>query len=72
MYGVGLDDFSTRVPSPVAFALALRAKLRILALPSAAAAIANAGHAVFAWKGETEEEFWWCIEKTLNFSMREE
>ena len=34
----------------------------------AAAAIANAGHAVFAWKGETEEEFWWCIEQTLNFS----
>mgnify|MGYP003928055267 FL=1 len=34
----------------------------------AAAAIANAGHAVFAWKGETDEEFWWCIEQTLNFS----
>ena len=33
----------------------------------AAAAIANAGHAVFAWKGETEKEFWWCIEQTLNF-----
>ena len=33
----------------------------------AAAAIADAGHAVFAWKGETEEEFWWCIEETLNF-----
>ena len=34
----------------------------------AAAAIADAGHAVFAWKGETEEEFWWCIEQTLNFT----
>ena len=34
----------------------------------AAAAIAAVGHAVFAWKGETEEEFWWCIEQTLNFS----
>jgi len=34
----------------------------------AAAAISDAGHAVFAWKGETEEEFWWCIEQTLNFS----
>ena len=34
----------------------------------AAATIANAGHAVFAWKGETEKEFWWCIEQTLNFS----
>ena len=33
----------------------------------AAAAIADAGHSVFAWKGETEEEFWWCIEQTLNF-----
>ena len=34
----------------------------------AASAIADAGHAVFAWKGETEEEFWWCIEQTLNFT----
>ena len=33
----------------------------------AAAAIADAGYGVFAWKGETEEEFWWCIEQTLNF-----
>ena len=33
----------------------------------AAAAIAEAGYSVFAWKGETEEEFWWCIEQTLNF-----
>ena len=33
----------------------------------AAAAIAEAGHGVFAWKGETEDEFWWCIEQTLNF-----
>ncbi|WP_062265542.1 adenosylhomocysteinase [Endozoicomonas arenosclerae] len=31
----------------------------------AAAAIAAAGIPVFAWKGETEEEFWWCIEKTV-------
>ena len=31
----------------------------------AAAAIANTGIPVFAWKGETEEEFWWCIEKTI-------
>jgi adenosylhomocysteinase len=30
----------------------------------AAAAIAAAGVPVFAWKGETEEEFWWCIEQT--------
>lgn len=31
----------------------------------AAAAIAAAGIPVFAWKGETEKEFWWCIEQTL-------
>ena len=31
----------------------------------AAAAIAAKGIPVFAWKGMTEEEFWWCIEKTL-------
>jgi adenosylhomocysteinase len=32
----------------------------------AAAAIAAAGIPVFAWKGETEEEYWWCIEQTLH------
>ena len=31
----------------------------------AAAAIAERGIPVFAWKGETEEEYWWCIEQTL-------
>ncbi len=31
----------------------------------AAAAIAAAGIPVFAWKGETEEEFWWCIDQTI-------
>jgi adenosylhomocysteinase len=31
----------------------------------AAAAIAAAGVPVFAWKGESEEEYWWCVEKTL-------
>ena len=31
----------------------------------AAAAVAAAGIPVFAWKGETEEEFWWCIEKSI-------
>jgi len=31
----------------------------------AAAAIAAAGVPVFAWKGETEEEFLWCIEQTI-------
>src|SRR5436190_7110992 len=33
----------------------------------AAAAIAKAGVAVFAWKGMNEEEFNWCIEQTLFF-----
>ena len=33
----------------------------------AAAAIAAAGIPVFAWKGETEEEYWWCIEQTLKW-----
>lgn len=32
----------------------------------AAAAIAASGVPVFAWKGETEEEFWWCIEHTIH------
>ncbi len=34
----------------------------------AAAAVAAAGVPVFAWKGETEEEFNWCIEQTLFFA----
>jgi adenosylhomocysteinase len=32
----------------------------------AAAAIAAMGIPVYAWKGETEEEYWWCIEQTIN------
>ena len=31
----------------------------------AAAAMAANGIPVFAWKGESEEEFWWCIEQTI-------
>ncbi len=31
----------------------------------AAAAVAAAGVPVFAWKGETEEEFWWCIDQSI-------
>jgi len=34
----------------------------------AAAAIAVTGVPVFAWKGETEEEYDWCIEQTLDFA----
>ena len=33
----------------------------------AAAAIAAAGVPVFAWKGETLEEFWWCTNESLRF-----
>jgi adenosylhomocysteinase len=33
----------------------------------AAAAIAKTGVPVFAWKGETEEEYWWCINQTMFF-----
>ena len=31
----------------------------------AAAAIAQSGTPVFAWKGMNEEEFWWCIDQTI-------
>ncbi len=31
----------------------------------AAAAIAKAGTPVFAWKGETEKEYWWCVKQTI-------
>ena len=34
----------------------------------AAAAIAASGVPVFAWKGESEEEYWWCVEQTINGS----
>ena len=33
----------------------------------AAAAIAETGVPVYAWKGETLEEYWWCIEQTLRW-----
>jgi adenosylhomocysteinase len=32
----------------------------------AAAAIADLGIPVFAWKGETEDEYWWCIDQVCN------
>jgi len=31
----------------------------------AAAAVAKAGHTVFAWKGETLPEYWWCTEQMM-------
>ena len=33
----------------------------------AAAAIAVTGVPVFAWKGESEQEYWWCVERTLEW-----
>ena len=36
----------------------------------AAAAMAKAGVPVFAWKGETEKEYWWCIDQSLKFSAK--
>lgn len=30
-----------------------------------AAALAEAGFPIFAWKGESEEDFWWCIEQCI-------
>ncbi|MAI81185.1 MAG: adenosylhomocysteinase [Gammaproteobacteria bacterium] len=32
----------------------------------AAAALANKGIPIFAWKGQTEDEAWWCIEQTIH------
>jgi adenosylhomocysteinase len=37
----------------------------------AAAAIAAAGIPVFAWKGETLEEYWWCTERALTWPGEE-
>jgi len=31
-----------------------------------ASALAESGIPVFAWRGESEEDFWWCIDKTIN------
>ena len=33
----------------------------------AAAAMAEAGIPVFAWKGESEEEYWWCLKQTVEW-----
>ena len=32
----------------------------------AAAAMAAGGVPVFAWKGESEDEYWWCVDQTIN------
>ena len=37
----------------------------------AAAAIAAAGVPVFAWKGETLEEYWWCTDRALSWPGNE-
>ena len=31
-----------------------------------AAALAEAGFPIYAWKGETEEDFWWSIDKCIS------
>ena len=31
-----------------------------------AAALAEAGIPIFAWRGETEDDFWWCLDKCIN------
>ncbi|XP_054480261.1 adenosylhomocysteinase like 2b isoform X1 [Anoplopoma fimbria] len=31
-----------------------------------AAALAEGGFSVFAWKGESEDDFWWCIDRCVN------
>lgn len=31
-----------------------------------AAALAEAGYSVFAWKGESEDDFWWCIDQCIH------
>lgn len=31
-----------------------------------AAALAESGIPIFAWRGETEEDFWWCIDRCVN------
>ncbi|MBT8428364.1 MAG: adenosylhomocysteinase, partial [Gammaproteobacteria bacterium] len=38
----------------------------------AAAAVAAAGIPVYAWKGETLEEYWWCTEQVLNWPNGEQ
>lgn len=37
----------------------------------AAAAMAAKGIPVFAWKGESEEEYWWCVEQSIKWSQGE-
>ncbi|NXL52985.1 SAHH3 Adenosylhomocysteinase, partial [Podilymbus podiceps] len=35
-------------------------------LNEVAAALAESGFPVFAWKGESEDDFWWCIDRCVN------
>ena len=61
-------DYSTAVliETLVELGAEVRGHLVIYFLPRhAAAAIAKAGIPVFAWKGETEEEYWWCVKQTI-------
>ncbi|MBN3303117.1 SAHH3 Adenosylhomocysteinase, partial [Amia calva] len=36
-----------------------------------AAALSEAGVSVFAWKGESEDDFWWCIDRCVNMEGSE-
>lgn len=38
----------------------------VLIQNAVAAALAEAGIPIFAWRGETEEDFWWCLDKCIN------
>jgi len=42
------------------------ALLRCLSLPSGVSVFLPAGVPVFAWKGESEDDFWWCIDRCVN------
>lgn len=38
----------------------------MLSLPVIMCALFPAGVPVFAWKGESEDDFWWCIDRCVN------
>lgn len=38
----------------------------MLSLPVIMCALFPAGVTVFAWKGESEDDFWWCIDRCVN------
>lgn len=40
--------------------------IRCLSLPLRECVLFPAGVPVFAWKGESEDDFWWCIDHCVN------